>query len=276
MRRFVHYASAGLILAAAACSSDTSGSTGITGSGTGSVDIRLTDAPSDDFDSAIIFVSQVALLPGDGSGGAVIVSNAKTSFDLLTLQNGVTAELGQNTIPTGSYGQVRVIVDSARVVLKNGNTFSDGSTTAILKVPSGSESGLKVNFGTPVQVTAGQTVLLVDFDLSRSFVFQGPPSRPNSVLLKPVIHATAMDVAASISGTITPLTSGAAVFAISGTDTVQTTFANSTTGTYTLAFLPPGSYIVAAKATGFQVALTAPITLGNSQVLTGVNLLLVP
>jgi hypothetical protein len=34
--------------------------------------------------------------------------------------------------------------------------------------------------------------------------------------------------------------------------------------------------VVAANATGFQVVLSASITLGTSQNLTGVNLLLVP
>ena len=257
-----------LLLVAAACGSDSTPTNNTT---TGTVVVRLTDAPSDDIQSATIFVSQVALLPGP-----VILSSTKSSFNLLTLQNGVTVVLADFEVPTGSYTQLRLIVDSARVVLKDGKTFSDGSTTASLKVPSGSESGLKVNFSGPVAVTEGETVLLVDFDVSRSFVFQGPPARPNSVSFKPVLHASLMNVAASISGTVTPLTSGAALYAISGTDTVQTAFANATTGTYTLSFLPPGAYVVAAKATGFQVAVSAGITLGNSQNLTGVNLLLVP
>ncbi len=273
MHRVTRYLGTGLILIAAACSAD-SNPTG--GSNTGTVVVRLTDAPSDDFQSATIFVSQVALQPGDNTSSPVILSSTKMSFDLLTLQNGVTAEMANVSIPTGSYSQVRLIVDSARVVLKAGHTFSDGSTTASLRVPSGSESGLKVNFSGPVSVTTGQTVLLVDFDLSQSFVFQGPSSHPNSVLLKPVLHATALNVAASISGTVTPVTSSTAVYAIAGSDTVQTTFANTTTGAFTLSYLPPGTYVVAAKATGFQVALSASLTLGNAQAMTGVNLLLVP
>jgi Domain of unknown function (DUF4382)/Carboxypeptidase regulatory-like domain len=272
MHGITRYVGAGLLLLmAAACSSDGTG-----GSTTGMVEVRLTDAPSDEFQSATIFVSQVALQPSDAAASVVIVSNTKAAFDLLTLQDGVTAELANTSVPTGSYSQIRLIVDSARVVLKNGNTFANGTTTATLKVPSGSESGLKVNFSGPVLVTTGQTVLIIDFDLSQSFVFQGPRTHPNSVLLKPVLHATALNVAASISGTITPLTSAAAVYAIAGTDTVQTTFADATTGAYTLSFLPPGTYVVAARATGFQVSVSASVTLGNSQILTGVNLLLVP
>ena len=161
---------------------------------TGTVVVRLTDAPSDDIQSATIWVSQVALFPGP-----VILSSAEASFGLLTLQNGVTVELADQEVPTGNYTQPRLIVDSARVVLAPGKTFSDGSTTASLRVPSGSESGLKVNFGGRVSVTSGETVLLIDFDVSRSFVFQGPPGSPNGVSFKPVLHASVMNVAGSIS-----------------------------------------------------------------------------
>ena len=144
-----------------------------------------------------------------------------------------------------------------------------------LTVPSGSQTGLKVNFSPPITVTEGQTVLLVDFDVSQSFVFQGPSDHPNSISFKPVLHATAMDVAASISGTVTPVTANATVYAIAGTDTAATAFPNATTGAYTLRFLAPGAYVVAAKATGFAVAVSASLTLGNSEAKTGVNLVLV-
>ena len=250
------------------CSSDNNGP-----SGTGSVVVKLTDAPSDDFQSATIYISKVTVI-GSG-GGEQTISSTKASFDLLTLQNGVTATLGTASVPTGTYTQIRLLVDSARVVLKAGLLFSDGTNTAKLTVPSGSESGLKVVISPPVSVTAGQTVLLIDFSIAQSFVLLGPRLSPNGVLFKPVLHATALDVAASISGTITPASSNATVYAIAGTDTVQTTTANTTTGAYTLSFLPPGTYIVAAKATGFTTATTAALILGNSQALTGVNLTLV-
>jgi hypothetical protein len=244
-------------------------------SGSGTVVVRLTDAPSDDLQSATIFVSEVSVKGSGVSASDEVISSTKASYDLLTLQNGVTATLGSATVPSGTYSQIRLVVDSARVVLKAGHTFADGSTTAKLTVPSGSESGLKVVISPPVTVTSGQTVLLIDFDISQSFVFQGPSSHPNGILFKPVLHATALDVAASISGTITPASSNATVYAIAGTDTVQTTSANTTTGAYTLSFLPPGTYVVAAKATGFAIAVSASLSLANSQTLTGVNLTLV-
>ncbi|HEX7023668.1 MAG TPA: DUF4382 domain-containing protein, partial [Gemmatimonadales bacterium] len=243
--------------------------------GAHTVVVRLTDAPSDDFESATVFVSQVALLPSASAGSEVMLNDTEQSFDLLDLQNGVTTVLASASVPGGTYAQIRVKVDSAQVVLKSPNTFSDGSATATLKIPSGSQSGLKINISPPVTVNEDM-VLLVDFDASRSFVFQGPPDHPNSVLFKPVLHATVTDVAGSITGTVSPANSQAAVYAIVGTDTVQTTFANTTTGAFTLPFLPPATYIVAAKATGFQVALSAPVTVGNAESVTGINLILLP
>lgn len=260
-----------LLLAGTVACSDETGT-----SGNGTVVVRLTDAPSDDLESAVIYISEVSLKGGDASASDHVISSTKASFDLLTLQNGVMATLATATVPTGTYSQIRLLVDSARVTLKAGHTFADGSTTAKLTVPSGSETGVKVSFSPPVTVTEGQTVLLVDFDVSQSFVFQGPSDHPTSVSFRPVLHATALDVAASISGTITPATANATVYAIAGTDTAATAFPNPTTGAFTLQFLAPGSYVVAAKATGFAVAVSAAITLGNAEAKTGVNLVLVP
>lgn len=271
MKSMLRYLTPMLILAGAvACSDDGTGT-----SGTGAVVVRLTDAPSDDLESAVIYISEVTLKGSDASANEQVISNTKASFDLLTLQNGVTATLGTATVPAGTYSQIRLLVDSARVVLKSGHTFTDGSTTAKLTVPSGSQTGLKVNFSPPVTVTEGQTVLLIDFDVSQSFVFQGPRDHPNSISFKPVLHATALDVAASISGTVTPVTANATVYAIAGADTAATAFPDATTGAYTLHFLAPGTYVVAAKATGFAIAVSASLTLGNSEAKTGVNFVLV-
>jgi len=269
MKAMFRYFAPLLVLAGGvACSDDTAPSE------TGTLVVRLTDAPSDDLESATIWVSEVSV---NASGGAdvIISSTPDVAYDLLDLQNGITATIGTATIPTGTYHQVRLLVDSARVVLKAPHTFAGGGNTAKLNVPSGSQTGIKVNISPPVELTEGQTVLVVDFDVSQSFVFQGPRDNPTSVSFKPVLHATLTDVAASISGTVTPANSNATLYAIAGIDTVGTAFANATTGAYTLQFLPPGNYVVGVKATGFQVAVSAALVLANSQALTGINFTLV-
>jgi hypothetical protein len=243
------------------------------GGDAGTLTVRLADAPGEEVESAVIWVSRVSVVGEDG--GVRVISSDTASYDLLALQGGVTAALGSAEIPVGTYNQLRLLVDSARVTLKAPVTFTSGSSTSLLKVPSGSTSGLKVNLDN-VSVVPGETVLLVDFDVSRSFVFQGPPGGPKSASFKPVIHATVMDVAGSISGTVLPATSKAGLYAIQGTDTIATASADSLTGAYIIRFLAPGLYKVLARATGFQDGVRDSILVGNSQAVTGVDFTLTP
>ncbi len=238
----------------------------------GTLTLRLADAPGEEVESAMIWVSGVSVV---GDAGSYVISSDTASYDLLNLQGGVTAYLGSAEIPVGSYNQLRVVVDSARVTLKDPLTFTSGSNSELMKVPSGSTSGLKVNLGN-VQVVPGETVLLVDFDVSRSFVFQGPPGGPMSASFKPVIHATVMDVAGSIAGTVLPIEARAGLYAIQGLDTVATAAADTLTGEYVLRYLAPGTYSVLARATGYQDGLVTPVDVANSENVTGVDFTLVP
>ncbi len=240
--------------------------------GNGTVTALLTDAPVAGVKSATVWISKVYLIGGnDSSGARFVIDSTPHQYDLLSLQNGVTAALGTATIPAGTYAQMRFIVDSAQVVLDSGLTFADGSTTKAMKVPSGMQTGIKVVFEAPVQVTVGQTILVADFDVSQSFVFTGPPSGPFGVLFKPVIHATVQNVAASVAGTVTPASAKAKLYAIfsSNGDTVATALADTTSGAYALRFLPPGAYTITAVGTSLNVSKSLTLRAGEDT--TGVN-----
>src|SRR3989304_1359873 len=173
-----------LVGAAAACSGGDSGTTG-------QIVVRITDSPVDNIESAVVWISSVYLIGGaDTTGNRYTVTTTPQQYDLLDLTNGVTAAPGTATIPTGDYTQMRLVVDSARVTLKAGKTFSDGSSSKTLQTPSAQRTGIKVNFSGPVHVAPGQTILVVDFDVARNFVFTGPAANPTGVLFKPVLHAT--------------------------------------------------------------------------------------
>lgn len=239
----------------------------------GTVVFHLTDAPSSDFQSATVWVSKVQLV--GGAGGPITIADTAASYNLLSLRNGVTALLGSATIPTGSYEQLRLIVDSAQVVLAPGLHLANGDTIASLRVPSGMQTGIKVDFGGSLRVTPGQTDIVVDFDVSRSFILTGPPTGPHAVMFKPVIHATAQDVSGSIEGTSTPASAHGMIFAIQGADTVGSAAADTVTGAYKIFFLAPGTYLVADTAAGFKKD-TVTVTVGNGQAVTGVDFTLTP
>jgi hypothetical protein len=151
--------------------------------------LLLTDAPSPEIESAVVWISRAYLVPGE-EGESVVVTDEPQEYDLLDLQNGVTALLGEATVAAGPYAQLRLVVDSARLTLANGATFQDGASSRTLKVPSGHESGIKVIFPGGLELTEDVDVV-VDFDVAKNFVFQGPPAGPHSVLFTPVLKGTA-------------------------------------------------------------------------------------
>ncbi len=104
---------AGVLLVAGACSD-------ATGPQLSRVRVELTDAPSEIIAQADVWISQVYLQGGgaeaDGGGGRVVLfedSDEPLHFDLLTLRDGVTADLtGLVDVDAGTYQGLRLVVDS--------------------------------------------------------------------------------------------------------------------------------------------------------------------
>jgi hypothetical protein len=185
-----------LMLGAVGCS-DVAGPEGVA-----RVQVHLTDAPADYLEVAEVCVSQIYLQGGDDEeenedeGGRTILWDKDPDaqcFDLLELQ-GVSASLtdGGVEVPAGTYGQLRFIVESARVVLAEGYTFSDGESTEMdLIVPSGAQTGIKVLLLDPIFAEAGTlTEVTVDADVEQNFHILGNPESPagiQGVLFTPVL-----------------------------------------------------------------------------------------
>ena len=117
----------GVAVLAVACS-DTS-STSPSNRFSGTLVTRLTDAPfpTDAVKSVDIFIVRVDARPSDVSaadadqgledessarGGWKTVATPNTSFDLLSLQNGIAAALGQAMLPAGTYNGFRLVIDA--------------------------------------------------------------------------------------------------------------------------------------------------------------------
>ena len=191
------------LVAAAACDSST-------GPETAHVKILLTDAPSTELDSALVWISRIYLQGGGGlepdtidadslsSSGRVDLFNRPGSplvFNLLKLRNGVTADLtAEQEVDAGLYQGLRLVVDSARVFLANGSTFENGSTWGTLKIPSGYTSGIKVKLGDVLRVEADRLLILtVDFDVDNNFkiIRNVPGGTVKQVLFTPVLREKA-------------------------------------------------------------------------------------
>jgi hypothetical protein len=191
MKRFAHVSGLVALVVLASCDS------GSSDPGMSQLEIRLTDAPADVIESAEVWISRVYLQGGSEETGAHIDlfndPDNPQSYDLLLLQDGLFASLtGTVDIPAGNYAQLRLVVDSARITLVDGTTFSDGSSSKLLKVPSGSTSGIKVQLAEAIEAEADElTIVLVDFDVAENFVFQGNPDAPaglQGVIFTPSLH----------------------------------------------------------------------------------------
>jgi len=227
---------------------------------TGTLSIKLTDAPfrADLVEEANVTINKVeARQSGEHDGSPyVILTEDEISFNLLDLTNGITANIVDIDVPAGSYNLFRLYVKEASIKLKDGRTFN-------MKVPSGASSGLKVFVKPEIVVSGGLTSeLLLDFDVSRSFVPNGDISSPDfngDFNFKPVIKASNVSVAGRIVGTVTDAEAnpveGAQVSLIVA-DTINTTTFTNTDGSYALIGLDPQIYTVKAEAEGF-IAKTA-------------------
>lgn len=164
-----------------------------TGPQTSQFRVLLTDAPSAMLDTADVWISRVYLEGGGGSqpdtanadstatdtaaAGRVDLYNDPSKpleYDLLTLQDSVKADVtGLIPVDAGTYQGLLFVVDSARVVLKSGYTFQNGTDSAVLKVPSGATNGIKVKLSDIIAANAGQTTTVtVDLNVDSNFVIQ--------------------------------------------------------------------------------------------------------
>lgn len=255
--------------------------------------ILLTDAPADYIAAAEVDIGRVELLPA-GDGAPIVLSEDGTDgfVNLLDFQNAATMQLAEAEIEAGDYTQLRLIVEAARVGLIEGYAFRDGSTEKDLFVPSGAQTGIKLNLqgdeDMPLTIVPGETVLVLDFDVNQSFVLRGNPETPagvHGVIFKPTLRVTGQDVAASISGVVSTALEGVSVEglvvtaeptdagSVPGYQTLSGTAITDESGAYTIHFLVPGSYDVTVavdEGLGTEPAMHS-VELGYSEAATGAD-----
>ena len=263
--------------------------TDTTGGGSGTLTVHLTDAPFpfsevDRVDVHVVRIDARQEEPSDAEAEDdedmtewVTIATPNATINLLDLSNGTTVNLGQATLPTGTYNGFRLIIDPAQSSV----TLNDGTEPAI-HWPSAAQSGIKIKLDQPINLTENGSVMVVDFDVGRSFVLRGNDIRNNGLLFKPVLRGTAVDITGRASGTVRgdsatgPVVANATVEVLKDgtalTDTVSanlvaTTMADST-GAFTFAFLVPGAYELRATPPTGSV-YKAALLLNGFSVTTG-------
>lgn len=145
------------------------------GADTGVVSLSITDAPMDEARAVIVQFSGIAF-KREGADPESIenLTSSPRQIDLLQYQQGrVAVLLDGATLPAGRYQWVRLIVDNQPNVRDSYLVLESGAECE-LRVPSGAESGLKLNRGFTLPA-AGSVALTVDFDLRKSI--HAPPGQ---------------------------------------------------------------------------------------------------
>jgi hypothetical protein len=131
----------------------------------------LTDAPGD-FEAVWVDISSVEIESAEA--GWQTLTDSAQKFDLLTLQHDVTAALGGATLEPGTYGQLRLIVASASVVV--------GGVESSLAIASGAQTGVKIPLDQTLEANTTYAITL-DYDAAKSVKTTG-----QGYLMTPVIH----------------------------------------------------------------------------------------
>jgi hypothetical protein len=171
------------------------------------VTLLLTDAPAN-LAEAQIKVDRVYM---QGTGGQTdLVTTQSDWINLIELAGEVTETLVEGVpVPPGSYNQMRMIVTEAyirthddEVYAMPGTTLPPGVTaTGVLHGPSFAQTGIKVNMPDGgLTVDEGATILVIDFDVERSFGQRAGAS--GRWVLHPTLRATDITLSGNIVGDI--------------------------------------------------------------------------
>ncbi|HET9679321.1 MAG TPA: DUF4382 domain-containing protein [Gammaproteobacteria bacterium] len=274
---------AGAIIASlslVACSDDENTDPGNNANGntntstTGKLTLAVTDAPIDTATSVVVQFDGVEVKPMSGDSITFDYDEPR-SIDLLALHGGdVALLLEDETVPKGEYDWVRLMITTDEVETFSNITFDDGSMYPLF-IPSGAESGLKLNGGFTVPA-GGDIALTLDFNLRKSI--RAPGNMPMYYIMRPTIRLVDNSKVGTITGNvenklITPDCTPA-VYIFEGADITPddvddvagdidpvssslVTMNAEGVREYTAAFLPAGDYTVAYTC---DAALDNPVT----------------
>jgi hypothetical protein len=188
------------VLAALAACSD---STGVP-NGMARARVLLTDAPFpyDQVQHVYIHVVSVsAATSADTSDGAewVTITEPRQRFDLLALQNGATALVGEGDIPADQYAAVRLVIDTDESSL----VLNDGSEAGV-DWQGGGEKVLHALVEQPLALWDDGTEfnVIIDFDVGRSFLPAYLPGPAIEFLFIPWIRAVNEAGTGTLAGTV--------------------------------------------------------------------------
>jgi hypothetical protein len=219
---------------------------------TGTLRLALTDAPACGYDEVNVTIQKVRVHKSstasdtDGSWSEIVLNPARR-VDLLDLTNGVLDELGQTSLPTGKYTQLRLVLaaNSSALPLANSVVLSSDHSEVALTTPSGQQSGLKTNIN--IDIASNQLAdFVLDFDACKSVVRAG---NSGQYLLKPVLSIIPR-YTSGVAGfvNVSPLPYGSATLSLQQGGVIIKATPPDSSGRFLLQPVAPGNYTLVLTA----------------------------
>jgi Domain of unknown function (DUF4382) len=216
--------------------------------------VFLTDAPFpfDRITRVDIHISEIGLSPQADTSQAppawITVATPDRLFNLLDLQNGATALLGEADVPPGQYRAVRVTFDPARSSM----TDTNGGHPAINWQSKGETPILFGLVEEAMAIDENGEDIVIDFDVGRSFL---PDNGSNGFIFIPFLRAITRAGSGGIRGTLVrsegggpiPLAAVSIHYTFDSSAAVGPLVATSrsdASGSFQASFLRPGRYAV--------------------------------
>jgi hypothetical protein len=178
----------------------------------GEVSLMLTDANDSEITEAWVTFTDIYLQGGndDGEGDPeasreYLLQDGLEEYELTSLAGEVANLVVGQVVPTGSYGQLRVVLGDACIVTPDGVFSSSesytkcGTPTGEINLTSTDESGWKVLLNGLV-VDGDQEIILLDFLVDESFLMQ--TGNANKYNLYPVIKGADVSMSGGFDVTL--------------------------------------------------------------------------
>jgi len=248
--------------------------------------VLLTDAPFpyDSVASVNVYVASIDAsrdIDTTGGGAWVRVATPDKAFDLLTLQRGTTAFLGEAELDPQQYRAIRMVIDADRSSI----VYNNGASPPVHWPWPGSGAVIlyalveePLDLSTRAAAAPGGAVIVIDFDVGRSFLYAYFGTREFTVL--PWLRAVNSAATGTLAGTVTTDSGGRtqpvknANVTVCGSPAcdppnayVVATGRSDAAGRYTVGFLRAGAYTVRIEQPDYPSL--APAIIPNVHIAAG-------
>jgi hypothetical protein len=264
---------------------------------TGTLQVGLTDKKSDEYESVVVAIKEVRVVPdgmdnaADNDPGLPVIATFSPARTVDIMQLRYQQELlGSATVPAGSYNQVRLILEPTGPANAPVNYLTLKTAPGVrlpLTTPSGQQSGLKV-LGHFTVEPGVINAIMIDFDPTTAIVERGngdynlKPTGIRIVELSSPLYGSFGTIEGTVvslfedfsSATVSVVPTGAAGAVASGR--IFSAYSSNRWEAPFTSFVPGGVYRVHVQSSGFEPYSTAEQNVVSGQTVSVGELSLVP